>query len=144
MAYFCNLCGYYDKYCDIDVLKLYNEHIKPTIKEDFKEVFKKNKNINDLEGKFCISLNVGGICESCRLVHFFINHKMQAVAVYYDNDNHIFGYIDKKSYNLIIDENDIFYSKKRLKVKKEMERAEKIYFKEILLEKTDKYSRKFY
>lgn len=99
MSDFCSLCGY----GDLNITKLYNTKIKPTILEDV-------KTMSDSE---FIRISVGGVCEHCGIVSFGINNKFEVWGGYYEEPNHKFGYVDKETLELIIIEDDPKYDKQR-------------------------------
>lgn len=127
MADFCSLCGYNDQ----DIKEIYNEYIKPTIVEDVKT----------LEDEYSINVNIGGVCEGCGLIAFGINNKFEAHGTYYgEYEKHIFGYIDKETFELIIDDNDPKYEKQR-----RLNKLEEENFRKYMLEndvKKDLYKSK--
>lgn len=112
MADFCSLCGYSDQ----NIKEIYDEHIRPTIVED----------IETLEDGYSITVNIGGVCEGCGLIAFGVNNKFEAHGTYYgEGEKHIFGYVDRNSFELIIDDNDPKYEKQRMFNKLEEENFRK-------------------
>jgi predicted NAD-dependent protein-ADP-ribosyltransferase YbiA (DUF1768 family) len=107
MADFCTLCGY----DDIDIDKLYNELIKPTLTEDIKTL---------PTDDYYISVNVGGICEHCGITNFNINNKYEVWGVYFKEPNHQFGKVNPETSELVIFEDDPKYNKQRDSIKREL------------------------
>lgn len=112
MADFCSLCGYNDQ----NIKEIYDEYIKPIINED----------IETLEDDYSINVNIGGVCEGCGLIALGINNKYEAHGTYYgEYEKHILGYVDKETFELIIDENNPKYEKQRMLNKLEEENFRK-------------------
>lgn len=115
MADFCTLCGY----ADLDLKFLYDEFIKPSV-----------GGCPDLQDKHFLYVNVGGICEHCGLVGFGVNNKFEVFGAYAalnegEEREHKIGWIDKETFEFIIDENDPKYLEQRAAMKFEVECLEK-------------------
>ena len=97
MADFCSLCGY----GDIDIEQLYEDHIRHTTTPE---------TIESMEDGWFVSVNVGGVCESCGLVSIGVNNTFTVWGGYYGSDARIIGHINKETMELVIDvSEDPFY-----------------------------------